>query len=259
MTGLWRDPDNDFATGAIPKKLQKVWKEDFKTYKKSKSKTESAPSKIFKQLCKGLKFKSINDEFSRSGFYSSRSIKNLHKEIEFSTIMQTHYNKQYLKLKISKHYDGKQLIQHINDNKFEHCIYLLNSGRALLFGTVLTNLDVTLPKNVIDVVALYLNPPKHIMERMDEDDEENGYSLLLYSNTQKIQKEHKMDTEWNAFFLNIITKWLSLSEENECDVDGFLQYLLSWFLTEKAQNCSPAIVKLQEFISQIQEELENDY
>eukprot|EP00483_Globobulimina_turgida_P005589 UN05599 len=241
MTGLWKDPDNIFATNSIQKKLQKTWKEDFKAHKKKVSKTEMNPSKIFKQLCKSLKFKSVADELSRSsGFPSSNSARTTHVEVDFSIIMQTHYNKLYLKLKVSKYYDGQELITKQDDQRFEHSIYLLNSGRALLFGTVLTNLNVVLPYNVIDVVALYLNPPKHYMEEIDQD-EESGHSLLLYTDNQKLQKEHKMQTEWNGFFLNIITKWLSLGDNNEFDVHRFLQYLLSWFLTEKTQKCISAI------------------
>ena len=155
--------------------------------------------------------------------------------------------RQYLKFKITKYYDGKKMVRGHDDQRFEHNIYLLNGGRALLFGTVRSKLDISLPNNIIDIVAEYLNPPKYIMDRWDEEDEEEkGWKLLIYSDDPKLQKEHKMETEWNADFLQIITKWFSLPQSNEFDVHRFLQYLLSWFLSEKAQLCSNAISKLHE-------------
>ena len=143
-----------------------------------------------------------------------------------------------------------------DDVRFEHSIYLLNGGRPLLFGAVKTNLNISLPNNIIDVVADYLNPPRYIMDQWDEEErEEGGWTLLIYSDNPKLQREHKMETEWNAEFLNIITKWFSLPQSNEFDVHRFLQYLLSWFISEKVQKCSSAIAKVVE----INEEFKDDH
>ena len=91
MTGVWRNPDNDFATDRVPKRLQIVWKQDYKIYKKQSQ--ELNPSMIIKRLCKNVRFKSVCDELSRSGFSRSRSLaeSKRHVEIEFSAILTTHY------------------------------------------------------------------------------------------------------------------------------------------------------------------------
>ena len=122
MTGLWRDPHNDFATNAVPK-LTKLWKADYKSFKKQ-LRAELNPSDILKQLCKTLKLRYVVDELSRSGFAGPQrghrrdsgalgSYTEKHVEIQFSIVLQTRCNGQYLKLKLSKHYSGKTKIHHI--------------------------------------------------------------------------------------------------------------------------------------------------
>eukprot|EP01083_Nonionella_stella_P125790 380507_1 len=245
MAGLWKCPENDFVTGAIPKRLQKAWKKDYRKHKKLKARTELNPSEIFDSLCKSLIFVNVNDELSRSGFSTTTNYKHAmkdHCEVEFTTIIRATYNRNHLKLKISKHYDGTDMITTWDDHRFEHNILLLNSGRPVLFGIVLINLGIVLPNNVVHTIAVFLNPRRHVLDEIDDDDE--GHTITLYSDNEEKQRLHKMQTSWSGYHLNIITRWLSLDHQNEVHVHRFLQYLFQWFVTEKAQQCSNSMAKL---------------